>query len=354
MMQPRDRSPGAATESAADNTPSAAPATAAPQPEGSPTSPASEDRIYPATEPRLTLRELFAELRRTVSRAEVSGRSTQFAYSLVFATFPLLVVVMSLAAFLQRTFGLDIADTLKDAIDSSAPMALKPLLDQLVDRAIVESSAQTASVGGLVATVLAVFGAAGAAGSVVGSCARAYGVRTSRSILTSRLVNALLAIVTILLIVVAAVLQIFGEQIVTWLIDQLNAGSTVTSLVKYGRWSLAYSLVLFALLALYRIGPQLDLSLRWLLPGAILSTGMWFLLLQGFSTILRVTNPGNPYGALSNLIVLLYFFYLTGFIFLLGSVVNSILGHRYDERVRADLARHPEKRLFCDDGREVG
>jgi membrane protein len=352
-MQPQDQSSGATTESA-DDSGIAAPATAMPQSEEALASPASEEQPNPATKPRLSPRELFAEFRRTFSRAEVTGRATQFAYSLIFATFPLLVVVMSLGAFLQRTFGIPVADTLKNAIDSSAPDVLKPLLLQLVDSAIVQTSTQTASVGALVATVLAVFGASGAAGSLVGASARAYGIRSSRSILTSRLVNAFLAVVTILLIVVAAVLQIFGESIVDWLTKRLNVGSTASSLVTYGRWTLTISLVLAALLALYRIGPQLDISLRWLLPGAALAAGMWLLLLLGFSTILRVTNPGNPYGAFSNLIVLLYFFYLTGFIFILGTVVNSILGKRYDERVRTDLAQHPEKLLFCDDGREVG
>jgi membrane protein len=352
-MQPQDHSPGATPEPLAGNSQSAAPAPAAPLPELTASLPVPGSQSSLVTESRLTPRELFSELRHTFSHAEVTGRATQFAYSLIFATFPLLVVVMSLAAFLQRAFGLDIANSLKDAIDSSAPTALKPLLDQLVDRAIVESSAQTASVGGLVATVLAVFGASGAAGSVVSSCARAYGVRPSRSILTSRLVNALLALVTIVLIVISAVLQIFGEQIVNWLIQRLNVGNTATTLVTYGRWSLVIALVLSALLALYRIGPQLDLSLRWLLPGAVLAAGTWLLLVLGFSTLLRVVNPGNPYGAFGNLVVLLYFFYLTGFIFMLGAVVNGVLGHRYDQRVRADLARHPEKRLFCD-GREVG
>ena len=36
---------------------------------------------------------------------------------------------------------------------------------------------------------------------------------------------------------------------------------------------------------------------------------------------------------------------------MLGVVVNSVVGRPYDERRRADMAHHPEKRLFCDDGR---
>jgi membrane protein len=354
MMQQRDRSPGATPEPLAGNSQSAAPAPAAPQTEGSPASPTSETQIYPATEPRLTPRELFAELRRTFSRAEVTGRATQFAYSLIIAAFPFLVVVMSLGAFLDRTLGIPVADTLQNEIDRSSPEALKPLLQQLVDSAILETNTQTVSIGALVATILAIYGASGAAGSLVGACARSYGVRLSRSIPGSRFINALIAVVAIVLIVVSAVLLVFGSSIITWLTNQLHAGSTATSLVTYGRWSLVVSTVLVALLALYRIGPQLDLSLRWLLPGAVLATGTWILLFLGFSTVLRVTNPGNPYGAFSSLVVLLYFFYLTGFIFMLGAVVNGVLGHRYDQRVRADLARHPEKRLFCDDGREVG
>jgi membrane protein len=314
---------------------------------------AGQDLSNPATAKPLTLQRLATELWHGFFRTGVTGQATQFAYSLLFATFPLLVLTMALGAILDRALGVPVAENLRDLIDRSAPEVLKPLLLQLVDRAIERSSTETASVSAAAAALLAIWAASGAVGALVGAVTRAYGVRSSRSFPIRRLVNALLAMVIIVLILASVVLFVFGEAIGGRAADWLGGGDGIDSWVPLLRWFLVVASTFAALLLLYRVGPELDLSFAWLLPGTILATGLWLLLLLGFSALLRVANPGNPYGALGSLVVLLWFFYLTGVAIMLGAVVNAVVGRRYDERRRADLARHPRKRLFCDDGREA-
>ncbi|MEA2523024.1 MAG: rane protein [Thermomicrobiales bacterium] len=366
------RSAEAATEPGTDGQPPPSRATTAQQPEFVPTpaeavppqtgtpgettdqaSAPDLDRTDPATAQPLTLRVLALELWHAFFRTGVTGLATQFAYSLLFATFPLLILVMSLAALVDRVFRVPVANTLRDVIDRSAPVVLQPLLRDLVERAIARADTGVASVSAVVATVLAIWGASGAVGALVGACARAYGVRTKRSFPIRRLINVLLAVVIIVLIVVAAVLFVFGEAIGRGLAAWFGGGGEIDALVVALRWGLVIVCTAAALVTLYRIGPDLELSVVWLLPGTVVATVLWLLLLKGFSILLKVTNPGDPYGALGSLVVLLWFFYLTGVAFMLGAVVNAVVSRPYDERRRADLVRHPEKRLFCDDGREV-
>jgi len=311
------------------------------------------DRTDPATARPLASRTLIGELWHAFFRTGVTGLATQFAYSLLFATFPLLVLVMSLAALVDRLFDLPVADTLRDVVDRSAPAVLQPLLRELVDRAIAQAGTGVASISAAVATVLAIWGASGAVGALVGACSRAYGVRPARSFVVRRLVNALLAVVIIVLIIVSAVLFVFGAAISRRLVEWVGGRDAIDALIAASRWGLVLGCTAAALLMLYRIGSDLDLSLGWLLPGVTIATGLWLLVLQGFSALLAVTNPGDPYGAFGSLVVLLWFFYLTGVAFMLGAVLNAVVSRRYDERRRADIARHPEKRLFCDDGREA-
>lgn len=259
---------------------------------------------------------------------------------------------MSLAALVERLLAVPVAKTLRDLINRLAPPVLQDLLRELVDRAISRADTGVASASAVVATLLAVWGSSGAVGSLVGACARAYGVRTGRSFPIRRLFNVLLAVILVVLIVLAAVIFIFGETISRlFAIWVGGTGSDVLAVAL--RWGLVVAFTAAALLTLYRIAPDLDLAFFWLLPGTAVATGLWLLLLKGFSALLAVTNPGDPYGLFGSLVVLLWFFYLTGVAFMLGAVVNAVVGLRYDERPRADLARHPEKRLFCDDDREV-
>jgi membrane protein len=317
-----------------------------------PSTTSDKDRTDPSIAQPLTPRVLAVEVWHAFFRTGVTGLATQFAYSLFFATFPLLVLVMSLAALVERYFHVPVADTLRDVIDNSAPVILQDLLRELVDRAIAKADTGAASAGAVVATLLAVWGASGAVGTLVGASSRAYGVRPARSFLIRRLINALLALVIVVLIVFAAVLFFYGEaigrRVASWV-----GGSAIDPFLGTLRWGLVLVFTATALLTLYRIGPNLDLEFVWLLPGTAVAAGLWLLILRGFSYLLTITNPGDPYGLFGSLVVLLWLFYLTGVAFMLGAVVNAVVGLPYDERRRADLARHPEKRLFCDDGREV-
>lgn len=311
------------------------------------------DRTDPATAGPLTPKGLALELWHGFFRTGVTGLATQFAYSLLFAIFPLLVLVLSLSALVDRAFDLPVAAALRDLIDNSAPEVLKPLLQELVNSAIAEANTGVVSVSALLATILAVWGASGAVGTLVAASSRAYGVRIHRSFPVRRLINALLAVVIVILIVVAAVLFVFGEAITKWVGARLGGGNEIESIIVALRWGLIVASTSTALLSLYRIAPNLDLTFFWLLPGTAVATGLWLLLLTGFNALLRVTNPGDPYGAFGSIVVLLWFFYLTGVAFMLGAVVNAVVGRPYDKRRRADLERNPKKRLFCDDGREA-
>jgi membrane protein len=311
------------------------------------------DRTDPTTAHPLTLRMIPGELWHAFFRTGVTGLATQFAYSLFFATFPLLVLTMSLAALVERLFDVPVAATLRDLIDRSAPIVLQELLRELVDRAIAKASTGVASAGAVVATLLAVWGASGASGALVSACTRAYGVRSTRSFFVRRAVSVLLAMIFVVMTVVAGVLFIFGEAIsrrfTSWV-----GGAEIHTIAVLLRWGLVVACTAVALLTLYRIGPELHLKVLWLLPGTAIATGLWLLVLLGFSALLKVTNPGDPYGLFSSLVVLLWFFYLTGVTFMLGAVVNAVIGLPYDELRRADLAHNPEKRLYCEDGHEVG
>jgi membrane protein len=316
-------------------------------------SPGDVDRTDPATAKPLTPREFVAEVWNAFFRTGVTALATQFAYSLFFAAFPLLILVMSLAALVDRLFNVPIAETLQTFVDRSAPAVLQPVLHELIDRAIAQASTGTASASAAVAVLLAVWGASGAVGTLVGASGRAYGVRAARSYPVRRLVNALLATVLVVLIVASAVLFVFGEAISRRLVDWIGGGGQIETLISLLRWALVIGTTAVALLVIYRIGPNIDLSFVWLLPGAALATVLWLLLLRGFSLLLRFTNPGDPYGAFGSLVVLLWFFYLAGVVFMTGIVLNAVLSRRYDKRRRAAMAARPQRRMFADDGREV-
>ena len=83
--------------------------------------------------------------------------------------------------------------------------------------------------------------------------ARAYGVKIARPFAVRRLINVLPAVVTVVLIVVAAVLFVFGEAITQWLGAGLGGGNELESFVVALRWRLIVVCTAAALLTLYRV-----------------------------------------------------------------------------------------------------
>ncbi len=100
--------------------------------------------------------------------------------------------------------------------------------------------------------------------------------------------------------------------------------------------------VALILAVLYYAGPNVDQSFRWSSPGSILATVLWLLATAGFGLYLRVSNPGSAYGLVGSVLVLLFFLYVMGIVFLLGAELNALLGQRYDPKTIRDLATKPE------------
>ena len=113
-----------------------------------------------------------------------------------------------------------------------------------------------------------------------------------------------------------------------WLED-LGFGSTGVDIIQIARWPAIFLFVVMGLALLYRIGPHRPRSRnRLLYPGAITAAVLWLIATAGFSIY---TASGfssfdiDTYGTLVSVVVLLLWFFVSGFVILLGAEVNATL-----------------------------
>ena len=100
-----------------------------------------------------------------------------------------------------------------------------------------------------------------------------------------------------------------------------------------------------SLLLLYWLAPDIQKSIRWVLPGTALATLAILIVFAAMDLIFGVLEPWirlrrggeRPRSALVAL--------LLSTIVIVGGIVNAVLGRRYDRKLRDSLRRHPEKRL---------
>jgi membrane protein len=116
------------------------------------------------------------------------------------------------------------------------------------------------------------------------------------------------------------------------------------------RWVVGIGIVLLAVGLLYRFGPS-EKAVRpaWrragvITPGVIVAVALWALVSWGFSTYLE--NFGNydrVYGSLGAVIALLMWLYLSGFVVLLGAIIDVELARALAGGMPGDtLSGHAE------------
>ena len=102
-------------------------------------------------------------------------------------------------------------------------------------------------------------------------------------------------------------------------------------------------LLMLALLGLYRLAPNIEeQKLRWLLPGSVFAAIVWMVASVLFKLYVRhISDFGLLYGSLGTLIILMFWFYLSGVVILAGGEINAILedAARQTQDSRGEKAR---------------
>ena len=272
-------------------------------------------------------------------RIEVSALASQVAYSLIFAVPSLLLLVMTVAAIVDRSTHGDVQGRLQREIGRQAPPQLEPLLQYVVEDAVARVDNGSISIAIGVALGVALWSGSAGVSVLINACHRAHGIRNTRSFVRNRLVALQLTVVLSLLSVSSSVLFLGGQRLGELISDWFDLGDTFDAAYRAAQWPVGVAVIALAMVILYRLGPVSHPPYRWIIPGVALGTAGWLGLVAGFRLYLRLADPGTSYGAVGTFIALLVFFYLTGIVFVLGAEVNGILARRY---VPAGMASAPD------------
>lgn len=263
---------------------------------------------------------LAVVLRRVMANG-VTGTASQFAYNTFLATVPFLFVVVTAINLSSSSAYTDLFDALEGTIPGITDLT----------KAFENNTARGATAGIVIALGVSagIYVASNAIGALVDGLDRAQHLN-HRPWWRGKLINFGFAAAASVLAAISTLALAGGPELVRGLSKLLGASQTVRDLAD----SLALpvgivTLFLFTVL-LYRFGPNgMKLGFRTLLPGALLSVGVWF----GLTVLIRLyadafNNLSAVYGTLGGLFVYLTFLYFTGLMFLVGAELNAELVHR--------------------------
>jgi membrane protein len=285
---------------------------------------------------------VLVEIAQEIRRQQPSQLAKQSAYSLLYAVPSVLIVLVSLAAIVDKNTGAGVSEALRRFISEQAPAELQPLLESLVQRALVETTESQAMVAALVSLAIAVWGGAGGVGALIDAINRVYDVRNTRSFIKETALKLGLMLLGGALVVGSFILLAFGRLLGEWVAGAVGRGATLVNFLSSGPvWALL--LLACSIFLLYWLAPDVHKSIRWILPGTALATIAVLITFSVMDLLLRVSNPGSAYGAVGSVLILLWALFLVSAIVIVGGIVNAVLGRRYDRKLREAL-RHPENR----------
>jgi len=277
-------------------------------------------------------------------RHRVSMLARQAAYSLLYAVPSAVVLIVALANLVDSRTGSELYATLSDFIRDQAPEETKPLLEELLRQALLETTTNQATVALAISLAVAIWGGSGGTGALMFACNDVYDVGDKRNFFVKKIMNLLMTLLQGVAVVTSLILLTLGHRIVDWLESETGTNPRLITAFASGRTAAAL-LLLVSLFILYSVAPDVKKQYRWLVPGTVVATLGILGLFAALNVLLQVTNPGTAYGIAGSVLVFLWFLYLNSLVIVLGAVLNAVIGERYDRKLKAFLKAHPERRI---------
>ncbi|HEX3130053.1 MAG TPA: YihY/virulence factor BrkB family protein [Thermoanaerobaculia bacterium] len=268
----------------------------------------------------LTWRELGVRLWRQIYQDELLGRSAELAYFFLFSSFPLLVFLTTLLGYMAgASASLRFNLLWYLAKISPSPEVTSLLTGTLNEITVVRSGFK------LYASLFAALWIASNGMIAVGRTLNiACGLKETRRWWKRRIISVVLTIMFAVLIISALTVIFYGGAIADLLAEYVGPFFAVAW--HFFKWPLVLVFVVLSFEMVYNYAPNLGetANRQWITPGAVTGVSLFLLASFGLRLYLAYFHVySTTYGSVGAVILLLTWFYMTGFAILMGGEVNS-------------------------------
>jgi membrane protein len=268
-----------------------------------------------------TWKGFFQDLLLRIKSVDMGGMGAQLAYFFLLSFFPLIIFLVTLLPYLNLK-----RERIFEFLQNVIPEQVYSMVEDILTEVLNNQNGGLLSIG-ILATV---WSASRGVDALMKGLNKAYDVE-GRAGFINRLWSLLFTVSLVIVILLALIFPIFGQQISNLIFGQLGVESTMEKLFTYVRWITPPLLIFLLLWVMYWIVPNTSPRLKILnvLPGAIFATLGWLVLTYGFS--FYISNFGNfsaTYGSIGGVIILMLWLYFTGMILIFGGLLNATVAKR--------------------------
>ncbi|QOY35173.1 YihY/virulence factor BrkB family protein [Anaerobacillus isosaccharinicus] len=265
----------------------------------------------------LSVHTFTKEFYEQVKKDPIQDWAATLAFYFMLSIFPFLIFILSLLPYLPID-----TEQIYHFVHDYAPPELAELFTVTVLEVIAEPKGGLLSFG-ILATI---WTASNGINALIRALNRAHNIDETRSFIKLRSMSIFLTLGIVILFFATLLLPIFGNLILSS-IDQIFSLPDQTFLnLNRLRWIIGVVIMTAILMLIYMIAPNRKLAYRDVLFGALLATVSWQLISFGFSIyVANFNNYTATYGSLGGVIILMFWFYLSGLILVVGGEINATL-----------------------------
>jgi len=267
-----------------------------------------------------------------VSKDNVSLIAAGLALYALLAIFPALTAAVSIyGLFASPQQMADHLQSFQGVMPGQATQILEGQMQTLAQQR------QTLSIGLVFGVLLALWSARKGMVAIMAATNVAYDEREERGFFKQILVSlaftlgAVLAFLLVVLLVVAVPIAL----------ELVPLGDFAQTVIMVVRWALLWLIAVFGMAIVYRFAPDRhEPKWKWLSWGSAIAATLWLVGSLLFAIYARSSaSYGETYGALGGVVVLLLWFYLTGYSLVLGAEINSEM----ERQTKEDTTSGPRK-----------
>jgi membrane protein len=271
------------------------------------------------------------DILREIERKHLSLVAAGLAYFFLMSLFPAVLLLAASMTFLPVQNGIQgLTSFMTHVIPRPGLALLEPMLT-----AMIPHRAGLLSVGFVATLWLTSIGAKG----IISALDIVYDVRTPRPLWINRILAFALTLVVVVLLVVGTVVILAGPALETLFSTIVGIPSLWTRLWPYFEWLLSGIITFAAIEILYILAPNVPVSRRVSVPGALVAAAIWLLLsaaLGSYFHYLAEFKLNRFYGALSAAVALMIWLNWSAKSLLIGAQINiNLQSQRSLKLVRA-------------------
>ena len=282
-------------------------------------------------------------------RDDVGGLAAEMAYHFIFALFPFLIFLATVAGMVGRAIRQDqLLDDIMNSLYAQMPAATAEALREPLAQVLGQRGNEALSIGAAVGLVLALWSASAGVATIMKAFNRAYGVSETRGFFKEKAIALGLTLMLSLLLIVGMVSLTLGSDLIQWAGGAIGLGGATQLVLQIVRIVLGLAVIVLAFSLLYWQAPNVRQQFRWISPGTLLATLALIVLSLGFGLYVNLVGAASyakTYGTAFGLILFLYFLYLSSQVIVLGAEFNAETTKRYDPETIRDKITDPRKQL---------